>query len=143
MSFSKVNPETKKKIKELVLTYGDMPQPGLLIPIPNPNPKVDYIITITSTEFTSLCPLAPTQPDYAKITIEYTPKDSIIELKSLKFYLVSYRTVEIFHEAVASNILTDLVKACSPNWMRVTGDFTVRGGIHTVIEATYSAVNQD
>jgi len=93
---------------------------------------------VASSEFTSLCPITPTQPDYATITIEYCPADRIIELKSLKLYLVSYRTVEIFHEAVIGNILKDLVKACQPRKMKITGDFTVRGGLHTVIVADYS-----
>ena len=138
MSFSKVNPELRKKIKELSMSFTDKPQPELLIPIPNPSPDIEYKITVISPEFTSLCPVTPTQPDYATVAIEYYPKDRIIELKSLKFYLVSYRTVEIFHEAVIGNILKDLVNTCGPKKMKITCDFTVRGGIHTVIEANYN-----
>ena len=138
MSFSEINPKTKSKIKGLILEYKNIPQPGLLIPIPNPQLDVDYKITISSSEFTSLCPLATSQPDYATITIEYYPENLIVELKSLKFYLVSYRTVEIFHEAVVGQILKDLAKACNPRKMKVIGDFTIRGGVHTIIEASLS-----
>lgn len=137
MSFSQVTPEIKKRVEELVLEYTDKPQPELLIPIPNPHPNIEYKVSVTSPEFTSLCPLAPSQPDYATITIEYYPKDLIIELKSVKFYLVSYRTVEIFHESVVGQILKDLVKVCNPNNLKVVGEFTVRGGIKTTIEASY------
>ena len=133
--YSKVNPELKARIKGLTMEYGDAPQPELLIPIPNPNPGIDYKLTITSPEFTSLCPLAPTQPDFATITIEYYPNEKVVELKSLKFYLVSFRNVCIFHEAVAGKILEDLVSILQPHKMTITGDFTVRGGIHTVVEA--------
>ena len=137
MSFNKVDPELKKRIKGLTLEYKDKPQPDLLIPIPNPHPDIDYKISITSPEFTSLCPLVPSQPDYATINIEYYPNNLVVELKSLKFYLVSYRTVEIFHESVVGNILKDLVKVCQPKKLKVTADFTVRGGIHTVVESTF------
>jgi len=135
MGFSNVNPELKLRIKTLHMDFTDMPQPELLIPIPNPNPDIDCKIVVTSPEFTSLCPLAVTQPDYATITIEYYPKVFVVELKSLKFYLVSFRTVSIFHEAVVGKILKDLVDVCKPAYMRVTGDFTVRGGLHTTVTA--------
>jgi len=138
MSFNGVNEKVKKKVKGLALEYKDKPQPELLIPIPNPHPDINYKITTISPEFTSLCPLAPSQPDYAIITIEYYPKELIIELKSLKFYLVSYRAVEIFHESVVGNILKDLVEVCKPRRMKVKGDFSVRGGITTTIEAEYN-----
>tara|TARA_Y100000310_G_scaffold17677_1_gene17468 strand:+ start:506 stop:937 length:432 start_codon:yes stop_codon:yes gene_type:complete len=137
--YSEVTPEIKAKIKGLTMKFTDSPQPELLIPIPNSNLNVDHKITIVSPEFTSLCPLALTQPDYATITIEYYPDKKVVELKSLKFYFVSFRNVGIFHESVASKILTDLVDILQPSLMKVTGDFTVRGGIHTVIEARYNA----
>lgn len=136
--YSEVNPELKAKIKGLTMEYKDTPQPELLIPIPNPNPGVDYKLTITSPEFTSLCPLAPTQPDFATIKIEYYPNEKVVELKSLKFYLVSFRNVCIFHEAVVGKILQDLVDILQPHRMIVTGSFTVRGGITTIAQATYT-----
>ncbi|MBA7499204.1 NADPH-dependent 7-cyano-7-deazaguanine reductase [subsurface metagenome] len=137
--YNEVNPELKARIKGLSMEFTDTPQPRLLIPIPNYNTDVDHKITITSPEFTSLCPLTPTQPDYATIKIEYYPDKKVVELKSLKFYLVSFRNVCIFHESVASKVLRDLVDILKPKKMTITGDFTVRGGIHTVVEATYEA----
>jgi len=137
MPYSKVDPRIRAKVKGLTMEYTDMPQPELLIPIPNPNPKTDYEIKIVSPELTSQCPLAPTQPDYATVTITYTPAQQVIELKSLKFYLVSYRNVAIFHEALAATICEHLSNTCNPKSMEVTCNFTIRGGIHTVIVARY------
>ena len=131
--FSSVDPDVKSKIKNLSFQYLDRPQPELLITVPNPHPDLDYIEKLVYPEFTSLCPLASTQPDYATITIEYTPSELILELKSMKFYFVAYRNVCIFHEAVVGQVLKDLSSACNPKWMRVCGKFTVRGGIQTEI----------
>lgn len=135
--FSTIDPALKKRIKELSLEYTDKPQPELLIPVPNPHPGIDYEEKLEYPEFTSLCPLAASQPDYATITIRYKPKEFIAELKSLKLYLVSFRNVKIFHEAVVGEILKDLVACCQPEFMTVEGVFTVRGGITTTITADY------
>ena len=135
MPYSQVDPDLKAKIKSLTFEYLDRPQPELLITVPNPHPDLDYIVKLVYPEFTSLCPLAPTQPDYATITVEYTPSESILELKSTKFYFVAYRNVDIFHEAVVGQILKDLSNACKPKWIKVSGEFTVRGGISTTITA--------
>ena len=137
MAFSTIDPNLKRKIKELTLTYLDEPQPELLVAVPNPHPNQRYEEELVYPEFTSLCPLAPSQPDYATLTICYVPKDLITELKSMKLYLVSYRSVEIFHEAVVGQILKDLVDCCHPIKMSVKGVFTPRGGIHTTISAEY------
>lgn len=126
------------RIKGLTLEFKDVPQPELLISIPNRYPEVDYTVTVETNEFTSLCPLNRTQPDYAKITIEYKPGKKIVELKSLKFYLVSFRMVPIFHEEVPATILQTLVGLLDPEWLEVTGIFTTRGGLDTIVEATYS-----
>jgi 7-cyano-7-deazaguanine reductase len=134
---SELNPELVAKIKGLKMEFTDKPQPELLIKVPNPTPGVEYWVTSTSPEFTSLCPLAPTQPDMAVITIRYIPDKWNVELKSLKFYFVSFRSVKIFHEAVVTTIIQDLVKLLEPKWITVTGDFTVRGGITTQVEANY------
>ena len=99
---------------------------------PNPHPQRPYLIRFECPEFTCLCPKTG-QPDFATIIIEYTPADTCVELKSLKLYLWSYRHEGAFHEAVTNGILDDLVAATKPRWMRVTGDFLVRGGIHTVV----------
>ena len=138
MGFSKVNPALRKKIKGLSASFTDRPQPELLIPLPNPCPDIHYKITVTTPEFTSLCPITPAQPDYATITIEYYPKDMIIELKSLKFYLASYRMVEIFYEEATNRILEDLVDVVKPKRMEVVADWNIRGGVGTRVKASYN-----
>lgn len=104
---------------------------------PNPNPERDYEIAFECPEFTCLCPRTG-QPDFATIRVRYVPDARCVELKSLKLYLWSYRNEGAHHEAVTNQILDDLVKACDPRRMTVVGDFTVRGGIHTVVTASYS-----
>ena len=103
-----------------------------------PNPRVgrDYTILFDCPEFTCLCPVTG-QPDFATITISYTPGATCVELKSLKLYLWSYRDEGAFHEAVTNQILDDLVAAVDPLRMTVEGDFYVRGGIRTVVEAQH------
>jgi len=96
----------------------------------------DIDIVIQQPEFTSLCPMTGL-PDFGCITIKYTPEDKIIELKSLKFYLMQYRNVGIFYEHVTNRILDDLVEVLAPKKMEVTGDFTARGGITTKVTAIY------
>jgi len=103
---------------------------------PNPNPGRDYVIRFDCPEFTCVCPMTG-QPDFATIVIEYVPDRTCVELKSLKLYLWSYRDEGAFHEAVTNKILDDLLAALKPRRMKVTGDFLVRGGIHTVVEAAY------
>jgi len=102
----------------------------------NPRPQRDYSITIKCPEFTSLCPKTG-QPDFGEIIIEYCPDKKCIELKSLKFYMQSYRNKGIFYEALTNDILDDLSGACSPRWMKVISKFTPRGGITTEIVAQY------
>ena len=104
----------------------------------NPRPQRDYVITIRCPEFTSVCPKTG-QPDFGRITIEYTPEKLCIELKSLKFYMQSYRNKGIFYESLTNDILDDLVGACKPRWMRITSCFTPRGGITTDVVAEYQA----
>ena len=103
----------------------------------NPNPRRDYEIDLECPEFTCLCPKTG-QPDFAIVRIRYTPDEFCVELKSLKLYLWSYRNEGAFHEAVTNKILDDLVRAVKPRRMSVEADFYVRGGIHTVVTATYS-----
>jgi len=105
---------------------------------PNKYPNRDYEITHVNPEFTSVCPVTGL-PDFATITVHYIPDALCIELKSLKLYFWAYRDEGAFHEKVVNEILDDLVKACRPRAMTVTGDFYVRGGIHTVITADYGA----
>lgn len=125
------------KIKNLKMEFKEEPQPELLMRIPNRDKDVDYEVEAVTDEFTSLCPLNTTQPDYATLTIKYIPKDWCVELKSLKFYLVSFRQVPIFHEQVPTTILKELVKLLEPATMEVIGQFTIRGGLDTTVRAVY------
>ena len=103
---------------------------------PNPAPGRDYEIVHTAPEFTSMCPMTG-QPDFATITVRYVPDRVCVELKSLKLYFHGFRNRGIFYEAVVNRILDDLVAATSPRRMTVVGDFRPRGGIASVVTATY------
>jgi 7-cyano-7-deazaguanine reductase len=131
----------KKRVRELKLEYKTHPQKELLISMPNPCPDRPYEEEMVTSEFTTLCPLNPGQPDYATLTIKYVPDKEIIELKSLKFYLASYRMVEIFFEEATNRILDDLVNAVKPKSMEITAAWNVRGGIGTKITASYKKKN--
>ena len=102
----------------------------------NPAPERDYTIRIRLPEFTCLCPKTG-QPDFATLDLEYVPEKSCIELKSLKMYIWSFRDEGAFHEAVTNEILSDLVKACEPRFMRLTAEFNVRGGVYTTVVAEH------
>jgi len=103
---------------------------------PNPAAQRDYEIRFECPEFTCLCPVTG-QPDFATIRIRYVPDQKCVELKSLKLYLWSFRNQGAFHEAVTNRILDDLVALLAPRKLVVEGDFMVRGGIHTVVEASF------
>lgn len=103
---------------------------------PNPKPDRDYEIDIVCPEFTSVCPKTGL-PDFGEIRISYVPGDRCLELKALKYYLLEFRNQGIFYEQVTNRILDDLVAACAPRRIKVVGDFTPRGGIKTVVTATY------
>ena len=105
---------------------------------PNPRPERDFEIEISCPEFTSVCPKTGL-PDFGEIRITYVPNDRCIELKSLKYYMFGYRNRGVFFEATTNQILDDLVAACQPRRMRVVGDFAVRGGMKTVVTASYPA----
>lgn len=102
----------------------------------NPTPERDYQVVFECPEFTCLCPLTG-QPDFATFRISYAPDKRCVELKSLKLYLWSYRDVGAFHEAVTNRILDDLVETVMPRRMTVVGEFYVRGGIRTTVQARY------
>jgi 7-cyano-7-deazaguanine reductase len=104
--------------------------------VPNPHPDRDYEVAMTVPEFTCLCPMTG-QPDFATIRLRYVPDEHLVELKSLKLYLWSYRQEGAFHEDVTNRILDDLVHAVRPRWAEVIGDFNVRGGIKTEVRATH------
>jgi len=103
---------------------------------PNAHPGRDYLIHFECPEFTCLCPKTG-QPDFATLRIRYIPDALCVELKSLKLYLWSFRDEGTFHEAVTNRILDDLVAALKPRAIEVVGDFSVRGGIHTVVTARH------
>jgi 7-cyano-7-deazaguanine reductase len=106
--------------------------------VPNAHPDRAYEVEMTCPEFTCVCPMTG-QPDFATYRISYVPGPRLIELKSLKLYLWSYRSEGAFHEDVTNRILDDLVEACAPRRMTVVGEFLPRGGITTVVRASYEA----
>jgi 7-cyano-7-deazaguanine reductase len=98
----------------------------------NPNPERDYDIHVTFPEFTCLCPRSG-YPDFASIIIKYVPSKKIVELKSLKLYLNSFRQVSVSHEEITNTIYADLEKKLKPRFLEVIGDFNPRGNVKTVI----------
>jgi 7-cyano-7-deazaguanine reductase len=96
----------------------------------------DYDISISNSEYTSICPKTGL-PDFGTITIQYRPDKLCLELKSLKMYIQAYRSLGIFYENAVNRILRDVVAACHPKYVKVTGEFTTRGGMRSVIEAQY------
>ncbi len=108
----------------------------ILQPVPNPHQDRDYLVEIECPEFTALCPVTG-QPDFATITFKYIPGPSIVELKSLKQYLWSFRDEGHFHEDVTNRILKDFVDMIQPRKLEVIGKFNVRGGIYTTVRTEY------
>ena len=102
----------------------------------NQYPERDYWIEHSAPEFTSVCPKTGL-PDFGTIIIEYVPDKFCVELKSLKYYLNSYRDEGAFYESVVNKILDDLVAVAEPRYMRVVGEFNTRGGISSIIEAEH------
>ena len=102
-----------------------------------PNQFRQYEITIVIPEYTSICPKT-NLPDFGTVTIRYVPNELCIELKSLKYYLLGYRNLGIFYENAINRILKDMVAACRPESASVTGEFNVRGGMKSIIEARYA-----
>ena len=103
--------------------------------VPNEYGNRDYTIEVSVPEFNCVCPRTGL-PDFGTINITYVPNKSIVELKSLKLYMVKFRTIGIFHEHVTNRILDDFTKACKPKKIEVTGDFNPRGGIKTVVKSS-------
>jgi 7-cyano-7-deazaguanine reductase len=120
----------------LTLLGKDAKSAGKLEVFPNHHPERDYVVTLTTEEFTCVCPMTG-QPDFAKISIQYIPDRGIVESKSFKLYLQSYRNKGVFHEHVTNVILDDLVTALKPRWCKVTAMFAVRGGIGISVDAEY------
>jgi 7-cyano-7-deazaguanine reductase len=101
----------------------------------------DIVINIDTDEFTTVCPWSGL-PDFATIKVDYVPNKLCIELRSFKYYLLSYRSVGIYQEHSVNRILEDLVKCAEPKWMKVSADYRVRGGIHTVASREYKATHR-
>jgi 7-cyano-7-deazaguanine reductase len=102
----------------------------------NPRPDRDYTIRHVNPEFTSVCPMTGL-PDFGTITVEYVPDKLCVELKSLKYYYLDFRNRGIFYEAVVNAILDDLVELLDPRHITVRGEFSTRGGIHSIVEAKH------
>jgi 7-cyano-7-deazaguanine reductase len=100
-------------------------------------PGKDIVINIDTDEFTAVCPWSGL-PDFATIRIDYIPDKLVIELRSLKYYLLSYRNVGIYQEHLVNRLLEDLVRCARPKWMKISADYKVRGGIHTVASREYT-----
>ena len=104
--------------------------------VPNPHPGRDYEVRLEIPEFTCVCPMTG-QPDFATIRITYVPDRHLVELKSIKLYMWSYRDEGAFHEDVTNRILDDFVAIAAPRFIEVIGDWSVRGGIKTVVRVTH------
>ncbi len=132
-------PTTASDLANLTLLGRDAKPSRRLETFPNHNPGRRYTVTLTTDEFTCMCP-ATGQPDFATITIHYIPDQSIVESKSLKLYLWSYRDEGVFQEHVVNTICDDLIAALDPYWIEVTGAFKARGGIAITVVAKHDKV---
>ena len=112
-----------------------------LLAFDNEDPGPQTEVSIETEEFTAVCPWTGL-PDYGRLTIAYVPGPRLIELKSLKYYLLSFRDVGVVQERAANRILNDLVALCQPRRMRVALDYNVRGGLHTTVTVTYPVEGQ-
>ncbi len=101
----------------------------------NPNPERDYVINITLPEFTCLCPRSG-YPDFATFVVRYVPDKKIVELKSLKLYLNSFRNEYISHEEVTNRVYSELSRKLRPRFLEVIGDFNPRGNVKTFIKVS-------
>lgn len=134
---------TKEEMQDLTLlgnkktVYKSDYAPEVLETFPNKHPQNDYLVTFNCPEFTTLCPLTG-QPDFAKLIINYIPNVKMVESKSLKLYLFSFRNHGDFHEDVVNIIKNDLVKLMEPRYLEVIGIFTPRGGISIYPFANYA-----
>ena len=104
---------------------------------PNRTPGRYYRVTLEADEFTCLCPMTG-QPDFARLLVQYVPDQKVVESKSFKLYLWSFRDEGVFHEHVINQILDDLVRTLEPHWCRVTGVFNTRGGIKITVDAEHT-----
>lgn len=110
--------------------------PGLLETFAYEYPGSDAVVEIATDEFTAVCPWSGL-PDFGRLTVRYVPSERVLELKSFKYYLHSYRNVGIYQEHAANRILADLAAAAAPKWLEVVLDYNVRGGVHTTVRARW------
>ena len=111
-------------------------RPDLLETLPYEYPGSPATVEISTDEFTAVCPWSGL-PDFGNLRVRYLPGEHLLELRSVKFYLLTYRNVGIYQEHAANRILQDLVRACSPRWMELELEYRVRGGIHTVVRVRW------
>jgi len=135
VSMAKNTPAVKVGARAKPATPPSTPSKKLDV-FPNPAPDRDYVIQFQIPEFTCFCPLTG-QPDFAHFTIDCIADKQCVELKSLKMYMWSYRNEGAFHEKVTNDILTDIVKAIDPRYVRITAKWYVRGGIYTNVIAEH------
>ena len=124
----------KSDLKDLTILGRPTRPSKKLEAFPNRSPHRYYLVALETDEFTCICPMTE-QPDFATILVEYVPDKKVVESKSFKLYLWSYRNQGAFHEHVVNQILDDLVKVLDPHYCKVTGIFNIRGGIGITVEA--------
>ncbi len=124
-------------LKDLTALGGKAQPSKNLEAFPNRSPERFYLVTLETDEFTCLCPKTG-QPDFATIQVAYVPDQKVVESKSFKLYLWSYRNEGAFHEHVINRILEDLVKILDPHWIVVKGTFNIRGGVGISVEAEHT-----
>ena len=123
------------------ILYGEREiETGSLICFPNPNSDRDYEISIDFPEFTYKCPFSG-YPDFATLRIKYQPNTKVIELKSIKLYLNSFREKKISHEDVTNKIIDDFIDVSAPKWIQIEADFNPRGNVHTTIRVCHGKRN--
>ncbi len=110
--------------------------PEVLETFPYEYPARDALVEIETDEWSCVCPFSGL-PDFGTLTVSYLPSDACIELKSLKYYLTSFRNVGIYQEHAANRVLDDLVACCAPQWMEVELDYRLRGGLHTTVTVSF------
>jgi 7-cyano-7-deazaguanine reductase len=111
-------------------------RPGVLETFPYEYPGSPATVEISTDEFTAVCPWSGL-PDFGTVTVRYLPRDRVLELRSFKYYLLSYRNVGIYQEHAANRMLSDLVAACAPDWLELVLDYRIRGGVHTVVRVRW------
>ena len=110
--------------------------PDVLETFPYDDPSREALVEIDTAEWSCVCPFSGL-PDFGKLTVSYVPSEVCIELKSLKYYLTSFRNVGIYQEHAANRVLEDLAACCAPRWMEIELDYSLRGGLHTVVTVAH------